>query len=453
MSKIIVAGAGHGGLCAAYLLAEAGKSVTVVEKKDRTQLGYDWEDSFDYNCFEYAGLPFPDFEKGVQETKTFILSFEPFTAFSSDGKNPEPRMLGNRIKLYDYLISLCEEAGVEFVFNTEVFSPVLFGGRVCGVNTSEGQMMCDLLIDSAGMYSPVKMNLPDYLGIEKNFNGCEILHTYRAYYERVPGYDTPSDFYRVLFDTDGNIGLGWYITYEDYVDVLIGRFGKMNISMAHNAVEQLRKNVPYISKKILKGGIIEDIPVRQPIPVLVSDGYAAIGNCACMTLPSSGSGISYSIMAGKILADTVVKDENGEYSAFTLWDYQKDFFKEFGNSICDVDIFRILLNKLESNDLKKLIEEGVINNNDDFYTSLADSIRTGGFNVAKINEIRHQLRNHSALLKKVLTVVTYGARLQRLRLSFPSKYDRQDIQKWYKKYTEFFASISVQSVIDENLIY
>ncbi|MBR6940121.1 MAG: NAD(P)-binding protein, partial [Clostridia bacterium] len=44
MRKIIVAGAGHGGLVAACRLAEAGYDVTVVEKKERNETGHDWHD-------------------------------------------------------------------------------------------------------------------------------------------------------------------------------------------------------------------------------------------------------------------------------------------------------------------------------------------------------------------------------------------------------------------------
>ncbi|MCR5041882.1 MAG: NAD(P)-binding protein, partial [Clostridia bacterium] len=42
MEKIIVAGAGHGGLVAAAHFAKAGYDVTVYEKNAREDLGYDW---------------------------------------------------------------------------------------------------------------------------------------------------------------------------------------------------------------------------------------------------------------------------------------------------------------------------------------------------------------------------------------------------------------------------
>ena len=47
--RILIAGAGHGGLAAGAILAEAGHSVTVVEQKAREQLGHDWEDRFTFS--------------------------------------------------------------------------------------------------------------------------------------------------------------------------------------------------------------------------------------------------------------------------------------------------------------------------------------------------------------------------------------------------------------------
>lgn len=58
--KIIVAGAGHGGIIAAAKLAEKGYDVTVYEKKVKEELGYDWLDAIDIKIFNDVGLPLPD---------------------------------------------------------------------------------------------------------------------------------------------------------------------------------------------------------------------------------------------------------------------------------------------------------------------------------------------------------------------------------------------------------
>ena len=63
MTKIIVAGAGHGGLAAAALLARDGFDVTVYEKNKRADLGYDWTDIFAPGALKIASVPMPEKDK------------------------------------------------------------------------------------------------------------------------------------------------------------------------------------------------------------------------------------------------------------------------------------------------------------------------------------------------------------------------------------------------------
>ena len=61
--RILVAGAGHGGLAAAALIAQKGFDVTVFEKKKEAELGYDWTDIFAPGALGIAGIPMPEKDK------------------------------------------------------------------------------------------------------------------------------------------------------------------------------------------------------------------------------------------------------------------------------------------------------------------------------------------------------------------------------------------------------
>ena len=41
----------------------------------------------------------------------------------------------------------------------------------------------------------------------------------------------------------------------------------------------------HVGREIVRGGKVVDIPVRQPLAVFIADGYAAVGDSACMTIP------------------------------------------------------------------------------------------------------------------------------------------------------------------------
>ena len=60
MSKVLIAGAGHGGLVAGTLLAREGWDVTVYEAKHEVALGYDQYDSVHLDGFEKSGVPIPE---------------------------------------------------------------------------------------------------------------------------------------------------------------------------------------------------------------------------------------------------------------------------------------------------------------------------------------------------------------------------------------------------------
>ncbi|MCL2299989.1 MAG: NAD(P)-binding protein, partial [Firmicutes bacterium] len=56
MPHFLIAGAGHGGLCAALHLAKAGHRATVFERLAEADLGYDWPDTVWADALERSGF-------------------------------------------------------------------------------------------------------------------------------------------------------------------------------------------------------------------------------------------------------------------------------------------------------------------------------------------------------------------------------------------------------------
>ena len=72
MSKIIVAGAGHGGVVAAMKLARAGHDVTIFEKSKEGCIGLPQSDVAEKSAFIYADIPLPDEYKTGRNVITFV---------------------------------------------------------------------------------------------------------------------------------------------------------------------------------------------------------------------------------------------------------------------------------------------------------------------------------------------------------------------------------------------
>ncbi|MCQ2463165.1 MAG: FAD-dependent oxidoreductase, partial [Clostridia bacterium] len=117
-SKIIIIGAGHGGLYAAKILADAGADVTVYEKSAFDKISHDRTDCIEVKLFKETGLPLPEgsytghccsFVGPYTDEMMYIYTEEPIRDITV-GRKAFAHMLINR----------AEESGVKFVFETEV---------------------------------------------------------------------------------------------------------------------------------------------------------------------------------------------------------------------------------------------------------------------------------------------------------------------------------------------
>lgn len=442
MSSIIVAGAGHGGLVAAAKLARLGHSVTVYEKSTFEELGHPHKDTFDESAAEFAEIEVPESWKAPNN----IITFVPLGGDGDSLTLPESRnarsLTVERQELIRHLISLAREAGVKFVFGEEALSPVILGSRVAGIVTARGTHFADLIIDACGVNSPLRSRLPDFMHIQNSPAEFDVLHTYRAYYEKIDGAPEPETTYNIVLKDDGTVGLSWIIVEPGFVDVLIGRFEKTDIGGFCAPLNELYGDYPCMGKTMLRGGRVTDIPVRQPLAVFVADGYAAVGDSAFMTYAVKGSGIGYSLIAGTLLARAVEQDTDGLFNCETLWEYEKSFFKQVGFEACRTALLKNLLPYLTAKEVSDLFASGVVT------TQELEKLRSASvgslLSTQLIPEVKEKLRllnGMPALRKKLLELVVWFGKLTVIEPSLPSEYERNAVQKWAERYNEFFESI------------
>ena len=363
MKKIIVAGGGHGGIGAASLLAEKGYDVTVYERHERDRLGYDWTDIFAPAAFEAVHMPMP--APSLYEYKENMTFYSPgaHTPLRQDIPADKLEIKMERSDIYAHIISHAEKNGVKFVFGCDVLWPIVLGSRVVGIRTSLGDVYADLVIDACGLSSPVKNGLPDVCGIPREIGENNQFYVYRAFYDRPAGTDT-QDKYKVYLFSEGILGIGWVATEEEHTDLLVGRFQPFDLAEANRAAAFYRSENPTLGETLLRGGQFVRIPVRQPLGRLVCDGYAAIGDCAYMTVPIIGSGIANSFKAAKMLAQTIIEDSQGAFTSETLWNYQVRYYKELGAGFSQLACVKEALTVFTPDELDYLFDNGVINASD-----------------------------------------------------------------------------------------
>ena len=436
--KIIVAGLGHGGIAAAALLSKSGYDVTVYEKKSEGTLGYDWTDIFAPDALAIAGIPMPPADKF--EFKEDMTFFGPSvnTGYRQHVAKNNLEIKMERRDIYELLIDNALKAGVKIVYDCEVLEPLLIGSRVVGIKTSTGNYYGDLVIDACGMYSPVRMNLPSVLGIEKEPTRKEKITIYRAFYNKASDENVPAKF-KVMLCAGNRFGVTWVASEEEHTDVLIGRFEEFDEKEVESFTAFLREGNPRLGDKIERGGQFVEIPVRQPLSLMIADGYAAIGDSAFMTVPMIGSGIANSLKAARILHDTIIADRFELYNCETLWNYQYTYFKQLGSGLAPLANAKLMLFKLTDREIDYVFENGMIT--EDNITIGADftSYTKIKFTPQELTTKAKLLCKDTVLMKKILACGASMARTISTCALIPHQWDPVRCRQWSKMYMKCFA--------------
>lgn len=437
--KIIIAGGGHGGITCGAILAKKGYDVTVYEKNKREDMGYDWTDIFDRKAFTAVGMDIP--EKELFCLKNDMTFFGPSmeTALRQDTPDDQLEIQMERKVIYDCIIKYAEECGVKFEYGNAAIEPIMLGNRIVGIRTEKGEAYGDIVIDSCGMNSPIRKKLPEYLGIQHEAQEYERFYVWRGFYEKAECGEVEDKFKVILFHR-GKLGISWVAAEEEYTDILIGRFNKIDMEEVENTLEVLRQENPHLGEKLVRGGEFVEIPVRQPLAVLVADGYAAIGDSAFMTVPIIGSGIANSMKAARILADVIIEDKTESYSAASLWKYQKEFYAKIGSALAPLAAVKLLLTRLEPKELDYIFAKGILNADD--MTIGADSTSLGamlgGMSLEDIKIKVGGLLNNTDVLKKVLRLGKDIAAVTAVTATMPKTYEVNKVRSWAEKYNASF---------------
>ncbi len=437
MSKIIVAGGGHGGIAAAALMAKNGLDVTVYEKNSVDNMGYDWTDIFAPDSLELIGLGLPDEDLFEYKTDMTFYSTNEKIAINQDVPPDELEIKMERRDIYKYIIDYALECGVKFEYDHTIKAPIIKDARVVGIKTDKGDIYGDLIIDACGCESPVRRGLPKNWHIQNHTRKNEKFYVYRAFYNKNDGA-LADDKYKVCLLPEGITGIGWVASEDEYTDLLIGRFERFDIDEANRTAEVFRQKNPTLGTEVVRGGQFVEIPVRQPLSVMVCDGYAAIGDSAFMTVPIIGSGIANSFRAAKILAETVIADKTGEFTGETLWNYQYNFYKKLGSGLAPLAVVKLLLTKLNPMQLDYIFEKGILTSKEMTITAKSTSF-TDFFHISPDLPMRGiAIIKDKDLLTKMLWAGKTMAEVVTTCAKIPRKYEKAKVLSWAWKYDQIF---------------
>jgi len=414
---LVVAGAGTAGSTAAAKAAKAGLKVCLVDAKAEEDIGRKiCGDAIGKHHFDNLGMgtPGPDeLERVMQGVK--IYSPDEKTAYVVRGE----RMYGyilNRHRFGQRLLKDAIGAGVLLYDRTQVLGPLIEDGFVCGVSARSSDtgerrtLRSSVVIESTGFFATLRRKLNPDFGIDIEVDKRDVEACYREIRQLKQPLDestlcriyltqakTPGGYYWVFPEGGSkvNVGLGVAMT---------GKFP--------NPKDQLYRYV--LSQPEFDGSSIVDkgawyVPTRRPLNSMVANGIIVVGDAACQANPIHGGGIGPSMIGGTLATSNAIKAmEKNDVSREGLWGYNPDYMRDYGAKQAGLEIFRILLQNMDDDDLnygmhyRLLTEEDVLKASmgEDTTFTINEKVRIA-FRGAKKPGLLRKLRNSAKSMRKI----------------------------------------------------
>lgn len=426
--KIIILGAGIGGLYVAGALGNLGYSIVVYEKKLRSELGYPWHDSINKDTFKKAKIEVP---KHFVLQKQVLSFFGPSgDGYISQGTSAAKNFDVDRKKLIEHLIIKAEQCA-ELHFGMTADSLIIENDTAVGVCVNGKPEYCDLVIDSSGLFSKYRFQLPEKFLMGDKLESEDYLMAYRAFYKKDNFSFAPSNVYLM---PSGFSVLWCKDTPDAYLaDILVSNFESLSPSQIESAIAYLRERNPHVTDKCVFS-VQDAIPVRYPLATIVADGYALIGNSAFMTKPTSGSGIENTLRAAVILTD-VIKNAD-DFTAVSLWKYAVKVNGAFGVTCYMSFIARHNFQNLNRDDLIWLFTSGVLN---EHLLNLVrfDIKNMSDFQIESVVSSLQLARSKSEFMRKIEEIVKLCIKGRLLARRMPRSYNEAAVAKWKADYDAF----------------
>lgn len=426
MGKIIVIGAGQGGLVAAKHLKNFGHDVVVYEAESRENAAHPWRDDIRRAVFEEAGLTPIPVSDCVQKNKWKFVSPDEKSTLRVPMTPPLEEIAIDRRYLLEYLLKECE--GVEVHFNSPVENLITDGDKVAGVRVNGKDVRADMVIDASGYNSKFRREVPKKFGIPEPESDDKFC-AFRGYYRADLNKNLPNPPCTLYIKHLGGVGISWCNLSQDNVaDVLVGRIGSLSDEELERAKTSLLKNhdfntgEPIVERRV-------DISLRYPAGVLVADGYAIVGDSAYMTMPMMGSGIESAMKAGRMLAETIGTD--CDFSAKSLYPYQLKFYKQFGFLYVFVDVLKRWALNLPDKDVNWAFSSGLVTDDDMALLSTDENAKGLSF-LTILKKIGILFKNFS-LVCRAVKYAARGLNAMAVAKRIPKNYDADKVRKWSEK--------------------
>jgi electron transfer flavoprotein-quinone oxidoreductase len=352
--QVVVVGAGLAGLATAYVLAQSGVEVLVVERgdyagsKNVTGGRLYLEPVRPYLPDVWEGAPFE--RRVVKERLTMMAPQSSITVeLNSDRFKPEPpySVTVLRATFDQWLAEKVGEKGAIVVPGYKVDDVLVENGRVIGIRSADAEIQADVVVAADGILSFIaekaglrKPHDPHNLAVGVK----EVLELPEAKIQDRFGLQPGQGAAQLFFGsiTDGMLGGGFLYTNRQSLSLglVIGIRALMDKQPAvqpHDLFEAFKAR-PEIQALVAGGNPVEYSAHTIPegglrnIPKLVADGILVVGDAAGLALNQAVTvrGMDMALVSGVLAARAILQArEKNDYSAAALAGYEQALKESF----------------------------------------------------------------------------------------------------------------------------
>ncbi|GHT68916.1 hypothetical protein FACS1894110_17440 [Spirochaetia bacterium] len=300
---VLVVGAFTAGLYFGGLMAKQGYKVLICDALPEKEVG-DRYSVIHVGREHFGNFGLPEPKPGDSE---YIRSFD--TSILRSALNNYPKtshaaiLVLRRALMTQRIAAWAKEQGAELLYQTAFEKPLFndqgkLAGAILRQNDGELRVKARLTVDASGIGAAVRTSLPADYGVENFVTGPRDQFYVVLHYVNLknPEQDAPKvnitwPYYKTWFasqpEAEGALfGIGANLSF-DYAERCFQRFAKKGF-LPESTEDHIEES---------------STPYRRPPYSFVADGFAVMGDAACITNPWSGEGVPYAWALGAIAAE------------------------------------------------------------------------------------------------------------------------------------------------------
>ena len=339
--EVIVVGAGPAGATAAKFLSELGVKVLLLDKSKFPR---------DKPCG--GGIPIRVIKRfRYIEEKELIdsYSYGGFAYFSQSKQRVtlqrnEPIYSTVLRKVFDYnLVKLAIQSGATFIDRKMVKDVKILEDRATIILEDGAEIDSQIIVGADGIWSVIAKKTG--LGQHGNMVGMCLYNEYPMSRKLLDKYFTKKRLGYLHHRVQGINGFGWVIPKKEHLNIGIGEIRNLRklSNKKTNLKEVFKKHINDLKEDRFipidleigrpKGAVVPACPLKKTY----SDRIILCGDAAGLANPSTGAGIEYAMISGKIAAEVISEGlKTGNTNAKFLSKYESIWRKDFGK---DINIF------------------------------------------------------------------------------------------------------------------